>query len=162
MNTHNRSTETNGGIKLIGANRKARHDYEILDTVEAGIVLQGSEVKSLRLGKVNLKDSYAHIARGEVFLNNVHISPYEAANYFNHEPERVRKLLLHRKEILRLIGQTQQKGLTLVPLKLYFKRGRAKVQLGLAKGKKQFDKRHDIAKRAAQRAMDRAVKEANQ
>jgi SsrA-binding protein len=149
------------GIKLVGQNRKARHDFEIFDTFEAGMVLQGSEVKALRAGRINLKDSFAHIRRGEIFVSRVHISPYEASNFFNHEPERMRKLLMNRREIRRLIIETTQKGLTLVPLKVYFKRGRAKIQLGLARGKKQYDKRHTIAKRTADRAMDRAVKEAN-
>lgn len=149
------------GIKLVGQNRKARHDFEIIDTFEAGMVLQGTEVKALRDGRVQLKDSFAHISRGEIFVNRVHISPYEAGNFHNHEPERMRKLLMHRAEIRRLIGQTTQKGLTLVPLKIYFKRGRVKMQLGLARGKREFDKRQTIAQRSAQRAIDRAVKEAN-
>ena len=147
------------GIKLIARNRKARHDYEIMDSFETGIVLKGTEVKSLRAGKVNLKDSYATIERGEVVLNNLHIGPYEPANRYNHEPERPRKLLLHRSEIRRLVGRTEQKGLTLVPLKLYFKRGRAKVELALARGKKQFDKRQDIARREMQRDIERALKD---
>ena len=147
------------GIKVIVQNRKARFDYEILDYYETGIVLQGSEVKSLRAGKVNLKDSFAAIEKGEIVLHSVHISPYEPANRFNHDPERPRKLLLHRGEIRRLIGRTEQKGLTLVPLKMYFKRGRAKVELALVRGKKQFDKREAIATREAQRDVERALKE---
>jgi SsrA-binding protein len=156
--------ETNGqGIKIIVNNRKARYDYEIIDTFEAGMVLYGTEVKALREGKANLKDSFAYIDKNqEVFLNNLHISPYEQANLFNHNPERVRKLLLHRMEIRRLVGRTTQQGLTLVPLKLYFKRGKAKVELALVRGKKQFDKRHAIAERTAQRDIDRAVKERTQ
>ncbi len=144
---------------MIVQNRKARHDYEVLDSFETGIVLQGTEVKSLRAGKANLKDSYAAVEQGEVFLFNVHISPYEAGNHFNHDPERPRKLLLHRAEIRRLIGKTQQQGLTLVPLKLYFKRGRTKVELALVRGKRQYDKRQDIARRQAERDVERALKD---
>jgi len=147
------------GSRLIVQNRKARHDFEILDSFETGIVLQGTEVKSLREGKVNLKDSYAAAEKGEIYLYNVHISHYEAGNNFNHEPERPRKLLLHRSEIRRLIGRTDQQGLTLVPLKMYFKKGRAKVELGLVKGKRQYDKRRDIAQRQADREVERALKE---
>ena len=147
------------GSRLIVQNRKARHDFEILDSFETVIVLQGTEVKSLREGKVNLKDSYAAAEKGEIFLYNVHISHYEAGNYFNHEPERPRKLLLHRSEIRRLIGRTDQQGLTLVPLKMYFKKGRAKVELGLVRGKRQYDKRRDIAQRQADRDVERALKE---
>ncbi|RMF61090.1 MAG: SsrA-binding protein SmpB [Calditrichaeota bacterium] len=144
--------------KVIATNRKARHDYQVLDTLEAGIVLTGTEVKSLREGKANLKDSYATVKDGEVFLFNVHISPYTNGGYSNHEPRRERKLLLHKKEIKRLIGRVQEKGLTLVPLKLYFKRGKAKVELAVARGKKSYDKRHDMAKREAQREIDRHMK----
>jgi len=147
------------GSSLIVHNRKARHDFEILDSFETGIVLQGTEVKSLREGNVILKDSYAAAEKGEIFLFNVHISPYEAGNNFNHEPERPRKLLLHRSEIRRLIGRADQQGLTLVPLRMYFKKGRAKVELGLAKGKRQYDKRRDIAQRQADREVERALKE---
>jgi len=145
--------------KLITNNRKARHDYHILDKVEAGIVLHGTEVKSLRDGRANLKDSYASLKDEEIFLYNLHISPYSHGNINNHDPVRVRKLLLHKKEIKKLIGKTQEKGLTLVPLRLYFKRGKAKVELALAKGKKSYDKRQDIAKRDADRDMKRALKE---
>ncbi|MDZ7262653.1 MAG: SsrA-binding protein SmpB [candidate division KSB1 bacterium] len=145
--------------KIITTNRKARHDYEILETMEAGIVLQGTEVKSLRAGKANLKDSYAGIKNGEVFLYGAHISPYDHGNIFNHEPTRTRKLLLNKKEIRRLIGKVEERGMTLVPLKMYFKRGRAKVELGLARGKRLYDRRRDIAKRDAEREMKRALKE---
>ena len=138
-------------------NRKARHDYEILDSFEAGIVLVGTEVKSLRAGKVNLKDSFAAVEKGEVVLHSVHIGPYEPGNRYNHEPERPRKLLLHREEIRRLIGRTEQRGLTLVPLRLYFKRGKAKVELALARGRKRHDKREAIAKREMERDMERAI-----
>ncbi len=145
--------------RIITQNRKARHDYHIVDTMEAGIVLQGTEVKALRDGKVNLKDSYANVQDNELFLHNVHISPYSHGNINNHDPVRSRKLLLHRKEIKKLIGKTQEKGLTLVPLKLYFKNGKVKVELAIARGKKLYDKRHDIAKRDAERELKRALKE---
>ena len=146
-------------IKVAAQNKKARHDYFIEQTIEAGIVLSGTEVKSIRQGKVNLKDSYATITGGEVVLNGMHISPYEQGNIFNKDPLRDRKLLLHKAEINRLIGLTQQKGLTLVPLQLYFKRGKVKLELGVAKGKKLYDKREDIAERDAKREIDRRLKE---
>ncbi|MEN6313502.1 MAG: SsrA-binding protein SmpB [Clostridiaceae bacterium] len=149
----------NDGVKVVAQNKKARHDYFIEQTLEAGIVLSGTEVKSIRQGKVNLKDSYAMIEGGEVMINGMHISPYEQGNIFNKEPLRDRKLLLHRSEINRLIGYTQQKGLALVPLQLYFKRGRVKLELGIAKGKKLYDKRDDIAERDAKREIDRKMKE---
>jgi len=142
-------------IKIIAQNRKARHDYDILEAFETGIALQGTEVKSLREGKANLKDCYARIKNGEVFLHNLHISPYEKGNIYNHDPLRIRKLLLHRKEIRKLSGRVEEKGLTLVALKVYFRKGKAKVELGLARGKKMYDKREDIAKRDVQREMDR-------
>ena len=142
----------------VTVNRKARHDYEILETYEAGLVLTGSEVKALRAGKANLKDAYARVDRGEAFLWNAHISPYAAASRFGHEPERTRKLLLHRAEIEKLIGRVQERGLTLVPLKLYFKNGRAKVELGLGRGKKAYDKRESIKEREMKREADRAVR----
>ena len=144
--------------KDIAVNRRARHDYFIEETYEAGLVLQGSEVKSLREGRANLSDSYARIIRGEAVLINAHINPYFAASRFNHEPTRTRKLLLHKKEIERLAGKTQQRGLTLVPLRLYFKDGRAKVELGLARGKKLYDKREALRKKASQREVERALK----
>ncbi len=150
---------SNEGIKVVSQNKKARHDYFIEQTIEAGIVLSGTEVKSIRQGKVNLKDSYAMIQNGEVMLNGMHISPYEQGNIFNKEPMRDRKLLLHKSEINRLIGYTQQKGLALVPLQLYFKRGKVKLELGIAKGKKLYDKRDDIAERDAKREIDRKMKE---
>lgn len=132
-----------GEGKLIAQNRKARHDYSIIDTVEAGLVLQGTEIKSIRNGRINLKDGFARIRNGEAFLYNVHISPYEQGNIFNHDPLRTRKLLLHKKQINKLIGETKNTGITLVPLKVYIKDGYAKVLIGLAKGKKQYDKRED-------------------
>lgn len=149
----------NEGIKVIAQNKKARHDYFIEQTMEAGIVLSGTEVKSIRQGKVNMKDSYATIEKGEVIINGMHISPYEQGNIYNKDPMRDRKLLLHRSEINRLIGITQQKGMSLVPLQLYFKRGKVKVELGIAKGKKLYDKREDIAERDAKREIDRKLKE---
>ena len=146
-------------IKIIADNRKARHDYHIHESYEAGIVLTGTEVKSLRAGKANLKDAYARIENLELILHNMHISPYDAGNRFNHEPLRNRKLLMHRSEIDKLIGKTQEKGYTLVPLKMYFTHGIAKVQVGLVTGKKNYDKRQDMAERDAKREMDREFRE---
>lgn len=142
----------------IAKNRRARFDYTILDTWEAGIVLTGSEVKSLREGKANLTDAYAILKDGEVYLLNLHVSPYEKASFFNHEPTRTRKLLLHRKEIKKLIGSVERQGLTLIPLELYFKRGRAKVLIALGKGKQSHDKRADIKRKDDEREMQRAVR----
>jgi len=145
--------------QTIVVNRKARHDYFIDETVEAGLVLSGSEVKSLRDGRANLKDSYARVAGGEAQLLNLHISAYDAAHRDNHEPTRTRRLLLHRREIDRLEGQVRQKGLTLIPLRLYFNaRGRAKVELGLGRGKKHYDKRQSIKEREARRETARAMR----
>jgi SsrA-binding protein len=144
-------------IKIVAENRKARHDYFIDETYEAGISLVGTEVKSLRAGKANLRDSYAEVSNNEVFIQNMHISPYDQGNRFNHDPMRPRKLLLHRQEIKRLLGQTTQKGYTLVPLRVYFKRGRAKVEVALARGKKLYDKREEIAKRDADREIEREL-----
>ena len=138
--------------------RRARHDYAILDTYEAGLVLTGSEVKSLRDGKANLSDAYGIVRNGELFLLNLHISPYERASYNNHEPTRTRKLLLHKREIRRLIGAVERQGLTLVPLELYFKRGVAKVAMALGKGKKLHDKRDAEKQRDADREIARAVR----
>jgi SsrA-binding protein len=141
-------------------NRKAYHEYFIEEKFEAGIVLQGTEVKSLRDGRANLQDSYASVRDGEVFLHHCHISPYSHGNIMNHDPTRVRKLLLHKKEIDKLLGKTQQKGLTLIPLRIYFsKRGQAKVELGLAKGKKLYDRRESIKSREAGREVERAIKD---
>lgn len=142
----------------IARNKRARHEYQILDTWEAGIVLTGTEVKALRDGKANLADAYGVVKDGEVFLLNLHISPYERGNQFNHEPTRTRKLLLHRREIRKLIGAVERQGLTLVPLELYFKGGRAKVALALGKGKKLHDKREDQKKRDDERDMARALR----
>lgn len=146
-------------IKVVAQNKKARHDFFIEQTLETGIVLSGTEVKSVRLGRVNLTDSYASIENGEVFIKGMHISPYEQGNIFNKDPLRDRKLLLHRYEINKLIGYTQQKGMALIPLRLYFKRGKAKVELGIARGKKLYDKRADIADRDAKREIARRLKE---
>jgi len=146
-------------IRKIATNRRARHEYFIEETIEAGIVLTGTEVKALRLGKGNLNDSYAQIKAEEVFLYNCHISPYEYGNRFNHDPLRPRKLLLHKAEIRKLAAKIKEKGYTLVPLSMYFDRkNRVKVELALAKGKKLYDKRHDLAKRDAAREMARALK----
>ncbi|MCR4437587.1 MAG: SsrA-binding protein SmpB [bacterium] len=145
--------------KLITTNRKARHDYVILETVEAGIALQGTEVKSLRAGRANLKDSYAAIKDGEVWLFHAHISPYDHGSVYNHDPVRPRKLLLHRQEIRCLARKVQERGLTLVPLRMYFKKGRAKVELALARGKHQYDRRQDITRRDAERDTQRELKE---
>ena len=145
--------------KVVAQNRKARHDYFILDTFECGIVLTGTEIKSVRAGNLNLKDSYASLEEGELWLLGVHISPYEKGTYYNHEPERKRKLLLHRHELIRLRGKIREKGLTLVPLSVYIKEGRrAKVELALAQGKSAHDKRDAIADRDAKRDMARAVR----
>jgi SsrA-binding protein len=142
----------------ITVNRRARHDYFIEETVEAGVVLTGSEVKSLRAGKAQLKDSHARIQRGEAWLFNAHISEYGPAAQFGHDPTRARKLLLHRREIDRLAGKVKERGLALIPLRLYFKHGRAKVELGLARGKKLYDKRESIKERETRREMDRAIR----
>ncbi len=145
----------------VATNSKAFHDFHLSDSFEAGIVLVGTEVKSLREGRANLRDSFARIEKDEVFLHHCHISPYSHGNISNHDPLRVRKLLLHRGEISRLIGKIQQKGYTLVPLKIYFKKGRAKVEVALARGKQKADKRESIKKKTAEREMQRAVKEKN-
>ena len=149
---------TQKGQKQIAENRRARHDYVLLERVEAGLVLTGTEVKALRDGKANLADAYAIVNGAEVYLLNLHISPYERGNQFNHDPTRTRKLLLHRKEIRRMIGAVERQGLTLVALELYFKRGRAKVAIALGRGKKQHDKRQDIKKRDAERELSRVAR----
>ncbi len=145
-------------IKIVAKNKKARFNFEILETYEAGIELKGTEVKSVRMSKINISDGYASIDNGEVFLKQVHISPYEQGNIFNVDPLRVRKLLLHRREIDKLLGETTQKGYTLVPLMVYLKRGKVKVELGLAKGKKLYDKREALAKKDMQRRVERELK----
>lgn len=146
-------------IKTIAQNKKARHDYFVEETYEAGIELCGTEVKSLRAGRVNLKDSWCSIVDGEIFVNGMHISPYEQGNIFNRDPMRVRKLLMHKKEILKLYGTVKQTGYSLIPISLYFKDSKVKLQVGLCKGKKLYDKRADMAERSAKRDMERAVKE---
>lgn len=146
------------GDGVVTVNRKARHDYEIVETVEAGLVLTGSEVKSLRAGRANLKDAYARIEKGEAFLWNAHISAYAAAGQSGHEPERTRKLLLHEEEIDKLAGRVNERGFTLIPLKVYFKNGRAKVELGLGRGRKTIDKRDVIKDRELKREADRAMR----
>ena len=147
------------GIKVIATNRKARHEYHFHDTYEAGLVLQGSEIKSIRAGRVSLQEGFVLFDGGEAWLVNVHIAQYDPASRQNHEPKRRRKLLLHRREIDRLQGRTQEKGYTIVPTKLYLKDGRAKIEIALAKGKKLYDKRQTIAKRDSKRQMERALKE---
>ena len=145
-------------IKTIAQNKKARHDYFVEETYEAGIELCGTEVKSLRAGRVNLKDSWCSIVDGEIFVNGMHISPYEQGNIFNRDPMRVRKLLMHKKEILKLYGTVKQTGYSLIPISLYFKDSKVKLQVGLCKGKKLYDKRADMAERSAKRDIERALK----
>ena len=154
----NSSATDEDGRKSIARNKRARHDYQLLESWEAGLVLTGTEVKSLREGKANLTDAYAIVKDGEVFLLNLHISPYEQGNQFNHEPTRTRKLLLNRREIRRMIGAVERQGLTLIPLELYFRKGRAKVALALGKGKKLHDKRADEKKRDDVREMSRVAR----
>ncbi|HDT8248268.1 TPA: SsrA-binding protein SmpB [Listeria monocytogenes] len=151
-----------GDGKLVAQIKKARHDYAIEETFEAGIVLQGTEIKSVRNARVNLKDSYARIDKGEIFLHNMHISPYEQGNRYNHDPLRTRKLLLHKKQISRLIGETKESGYSIVPLKMYIKDGYAKVLIGVARGKKKYDKRQDLKQKEAKRDIERAFKERQQ
>ncbi|MBI4531761.1 MAG: SsrA-binding protein SmpB [Candidatus Latescibacteria bacterium] len=147
-------------MKLIAHNRKARHDYDILEKIEAGLVLTGTEVKALRVGKANLKDSFARIEQGHVVLQNMYIGPYDQGNIRNHDPTRLRRLLLHRYQIRRLVGRVSEKGLTLVPLSLYFNdKGIAKVELGLVRGRKTYDKREVVAEREAQREIERALRQ---
>ena len=144
-------------VKTVATNRKARHDYHIEDTYEAGLVLTGTEIKSIRAGRVNLRDGYATLKDGELWLMNAHIAPYNQGSYTNHEPRRPRKLLMHRREINRIAGRIQEKGFTLVPLRLYLKNNLAKVELGLARGKKQYDKRAALREKETRREIDRAV-----
>ena len=145
--------------QIIAQNKKAQHDYFVLETYEAGIELFGTEVKSIRKGRVNLKDSWCSIDEGEIFVNGMHVSPYEQGNIFNRDPMRVKRLLMHKREINRLFGVTKQQGLTLIPLSVYFLKGRAKIGVGLCKGKKNFDKRDVAAKKDAQREIERNFKE---
>lgn len=146
-------------FKKIAQNKKAYHEYFVLETYEAGIELFGTEVKSIREGRVNLKDAWCSIDGGEIFVNGMHISPYDHGNIFNREPLRVKRLLMHKREIMRLLGTTKQQGLTLIPLSLYFKNGRAKVELGLCKGKKNYDKRDVAAEKESKRHIEREMKE---
>ncbi|SEL29931.1 SsrA-binding protein [Carnobacterium iners] len=148
-----------GEGKLLAQNRKARFDYTILDTVEAGIVLKGTEIKSIRAARINLKDGFARVRNGEIFLHNVHISPYEQGNQFNHDPLRTRKLLMHKKQIARLENEMKGSGNTLVPLKVYLKDGYAKVLIGVAKGKKNYDKREDLKRKDQKRDLARSLRE---
>lgn len=146
------------GIKIVATNRKASHEYFILEQVEAGLVLQGSEIKSIRAGQISLAESYVQVENGQAWLIDAHIAPYEQARHFNHEPRRPRKLLLHKDEIMRLEKEIRQKGITIIPLKVYLKDGRAKIEIALAKGKKLYDKRQAIAKRDAEREMERNLR----
>ena len=145
--------------ETISVNRQARHEYFVLETYEAGIELYGTEIKSIRTGSVNLKEAWADIQNGQVYIYGMHISPYEKGNIFNKDPLRVKKLLLHKQEINKLLGKIKEKGYTLVPLQVYFKEGKAKVEIGLARGKKLYDKREDMAAKAAKRDLDRRIKE---
>ena len=146
------------GVKVIAKNKRARHDYHVVDSVEAGVVLKGTEVKSVRLGKVQLVDSFARVEDGELYMHNAHISPYEQGNRFNVEPRRKRKLLMHKTEIARLERQVMEKGMALIPLSVYLKRGRVKVEIGVCRGKKTYDKRDTIRKRDAERDAERALR----
>ncbi len=148
-----------GELQTVAQNKKAYHDYFVEESMEAGIELFGTEVKSARKGKINLKDAWCSVDNGELFVNGMHISPYEQGNIFNRDPYRVRRLLMHKKEIHRLLGLTKQDGYTLIPLSAYFNRGRLKIQVGLCKGKKNYDKREVMAKRDAQRSIERTLKE---
>lgn len=153
-----KSMEKNSGVKLIAHNKKAYHDYFVLEKLEAGIELFGTEVKSIREGRINLKDSWCFVKDGEMLANGVHISPYEHGNIFNRDPLRTKRLLLHKKEIRRLYAQVKQEGLAIIPLSVYFKNGRAKLEIGLCKGKKLYDKRETAAKKDAQRAIERNLR----
>ena len=152
-------TKERPATKTIATNREARHEYFVLEALETGVELKGTEVKSLRAGKANLKDSYGEIKNGEVFIQNMHVSPYEQGNNFNHDALRPRKLLLHKAEIVKLFSKTREKGFTLVPLKIYFKKGRAKLELALASGKHNYDKRRDLQERAVKRDVARELRD---
>ena len=151
--------EKDSGIRIVAQNKKAYHDYFVLEKLEAGLELFGTEVKSIRQGKINLKDSWCFVKDGEMFVNGMHISPYEQGNIFNRDPLRTKRLLLHKREIRRFYAQVKQEGLAIVPLSVYFKKGRAKVEIGLCKGKKLYDKREVAAKKEAQRNIERSLKE---
>jgi SsrA-binding protein len=159
MTSHPKAQAGEDGRLIVCTNRKARHLYHILEVYEAGIMLQGTEVKSLRGRNATMTDAYAELRNGEIYLHHFHINPYEQGNRYNHEPTRSRKLLLRKKEINKLIGRTVEKGLTLVPLQVYFRNGYAKVEIALARGKKTFDKRHDMAEREMKRDVERSLKE---
>ncbi|NOZ51514.1 MAG: SsrA-binding protein SmpB [Chloroflexi bacterium] len=150
--------EKTSGIKVLASNKKAYHDYHILDTVEAGMVLTGTEIKSARLGRVNLRDAYVLIRNGEAWLLSAHIAPYTHGNRENHEPRRERKLLLHRRQINRLVGKVNERGYTIVPLRMYLRHNRAKIEIALVRGKREYDKRQAIAKRDAERDLQRSLK----
>ena len=150
--------DKDSGIKIVAQNKKAYHDYFVLEKLEAGLELSGTEVKSIRQGKINLKDSWCFVKDGEMFVNGMHISPYEQGNIFNRDPLRTKRLLLHKREIRRFYAQAKQEGLAIVPLSVYFKKGRAKVEIGLCKGKKLYDKREVAAKKDAQRAIERNLR----
>ncbi len=151
---------TSEHVKIVTVNRKARHEYHIVEEIEAGLVLHGTEVKSIRQGRVNLKDAYGRFNKqGELYIYQMHISPYAFAYYDNHEPERPRKLLLHKSELKRLMGKSREKGYTLIPTKVYFKQGKAKIVIALARGKREYDKREAIKGREVKRELDRAIKE---
>jgi len=149
-------------IKIVAQNKKAYHDYFVEESYEAGLELFGTEVKSVRQGKINLKDSWCNIVKGEIFVNGMHISPYDHGNIFNRDPMRPKKLLMHKKEILKLFGLTKQQGYAIIPLQVYFKKGKAKVLIGLCKGKKLYDKREDAAKKSANREIERSMSLRNQ
>lgn len=151
--------EKKAGIKIICDNRKARHEYNFLEIFEAGIELQGTEVKSLRMGRANLQDAFARVENGEIFLYNMHISPYEMGNRFNHQPKRTRRLLMHKSEIRNIFAKVREKGLTVIPVKVYFSGSKVKVEVALAQGKKLYDKRNDMIEKVAKRDIERAVKE---
>ncbi|MTT30795.1 SsrA-binding protein SmpB [Terrilactibacillus sp. BCM23-1] len=152
-------TEEKTKSRVLAQNRKASHDYFIEETFEAGLVLQGTEIKSIRKGSVSIKDAFARVENGELMLHNMHVSPYEQGNRYNHDPLRTRKLLLHKKQINKLIGQTKEAGYAIVPLKIYIKNGFAKILIGLGKGKKNYDKRETLKRKSAQREMDRALRD---
>lgn len=154
--------QKNDENKTVSQNKKAYHDYFVIETYEAGLELFGTEVKSVRQGKVNLKDSWCNIVNGEIFANGMHISPYDHGNIFNRDPLRPKKLLMHKKEILKLFGLTKQQGYAIIPLQIYFKKGKAKVQIGLCKGKKLYDKREDAARKSADREIERGMSLRNQ
>lgn len=158
MGKNKKKSQDTGDVRTIAVNRKARHDYHVESSLEVGVVLQGTEVKSLREGKISFKDAFASVVDGEMWLSNLHIDEYTQGNRFNHEPTRKRKLLLKKREIEKLLGKIRQEGYTLIPLKFYFKKSWVKIELGVCKGKKDYDKRHDIASRDVKRQIDQAMR----